>query len=458
MDDQTWDGLWWLPDTPESKVAGTLTIEDGRMRLALIGALDSHLTAGEAVTKDGTTTVSFTERSMERMEKAGVYPRVLGQAGNDAYTLEDCFQTRRRSQMFGGLQLQQLVVGQVFKGVHFEAGEALEFSKVYAWMNGLAHWVMESGLEESVEFTKSDDGLEQHTATNLKIKPLPLKTCAGPSGATVSLGQTYGVSGDSVVERRLTQDFYFSVAFGTKQPLATVLEQLSDLQDLVTAGTDRTAAYSKVSVRHPDVVHKVGDKTYDVPIEMFATWQVERGEERRTLTHHEMFFTLPDIGGFDGIERWLTITAKHRSALGRVMSTRYSSAMMVSDRVLNCAAALEAYDRDTHLDDVSFATRIQRSVDHAEEVFEKLVGHGPTWVNALKDARNDVAHHKASMGTVSSEHYFLAESAYWLFVLCVLRDAAAPVTAFDHIAEHKKYRWLQRRLDEVLSSTPPATS
>ena len=447
MDEKSWDGQWWLPQTPAEKVPGTLTVdEDGRLRLALIGALDSHLSAGEAVTEGGTTTVSFTERSMER---AGVYPRILGHAGNDAFTLEDCFQTRRSSSFFGGMQFQHILVAQVLKGVWFEPGEALEFSKIYAWMDGLAYWVLESGLEESVEFTKAEDGLEHHSATTLRIASLPLKTCGGQDGATISLGQTYGVAGDSIVERRLTQDFYFSVSFDRKQPLTTLLDHLSDLQDLVSIGTGNAAAFSAISLRHPDIVRNGEGKSYDMPIDMLANWQLKSVGSRK-LMHHEMFFSLPDLGGIDGVEQWLAISAKHRSSLGRVMATKYSPEMIVSDRVLNCAAALEAYDRNEHGDKVTFATRIERSTNKAGEIFERLVGDVEAWIAALKKARNDVAHHKTTIGA-STEHYFLADSAYWLFVLCILSDASAPPALFDHMAQHQRYRWLQRRLDEVLA-------
>lgn len=449
VNEQSWDGMWWLPETPDERVAGTLTLqEDGRLRLALIGALDSGLSAGEApVTKDGTTTVSFTERSMER---AGVYSRVLGLVGQKAYTLEDCFQARRSGALFGGLQSQRLVVGQVFEGVHFEPGEALEFSKAYAWMDYLAYWVMESGLEESIEFTKDDDGLDQHSATTLRVKPLPIKTCAAPTGAAVSLGQSYGVAGDNVLERKLTQDFYVSVSYGERQPLSRLLEQLSDIQDLVAIGTGRTPGYSKLSLRHPDVVHNLREKQYDVPIEMLATWQVEHDATISSLMHHDMFFSLPDLGGIAAVERWLAVTAVHRSPLGRVMATRYSKTMLVSDRVFNCAAALEAYDREKYGDDVTFAARVQRTIDTAGEPFSKLVADVSAWKTALKDARNDVAHHKARMGTVSSEHFYLAESTFWLFVSALLRDADAEESAFEQIAAHQRYRWLQRRLAEIL--------
>lgn len=445
-------GQWWLPESPERKVAGTLVISaEGTATLHLIGALRTQLESGESKTENGTTTVSFTESSIE---KAGILPRILGLAGSQGYTLEDCLQTSRRGGIFGGPETQQVRANQVFRGVHFESGEGLQFQKIYVWMEWLAYWTMQTGLKEPIEFRTSEDGIEQHSATTVKITPIPAQHCVGQSGAVVTLGQTYGVAGDGVVERRLTQDLSFSVAMPTLVGLTNLLEQVSDLQDLVTIGTGRTAAHTKLELRHPDVVREGKTQKHELPIAMYAAWQVVSDESRqKALTRHDMFFSLADLGGMGGVEKWLAVAGANRSALGRVMATRYQRSMFVSDRVFNCAAALEAYDRDKHGDSVTFAGRLTRSAALAGEPFQALVDDVDLWVKALKDARNDVAHHKASMGASSNEHLFLSPFAYWLFVLCLLREASAPSAVFDQITQHAQFRWLQRRLREVL---PPA--
>lgn len=184
---------------------------------------------------------------------------------------------------------------------------------------------------------------------------------------------------------------------------------------------------------------------------MFATWQVEPPSELSPLRPHHLLFSLRDLGGMDGISRWLEVSAKHRTALGRVMGTRYARAMFVSDRVLNCAAALEGYDRDSHPAKCDFGKRIRRLAGRAGDTFEGLVGDVPAWVKTLTDVRNDVAHHRARAAVMSSEQYFLGESAYWLFVLCMLRDAEAPPAVFGRISQHPQLRWLRHRITEVLT-------
>lgn len=449
------NGQWWLPETPDKKVSGTLAVDDkGKAELRLIGALRPYLDAGESETNDGVTTVSFTEESMA---KSGIYPRILGHAGQESFTLDDCLQVHRSGGIFGGLETERVIANQVFRGAIFDAGEPLEFHRINVSMDWLAYWVVKSAIQETVQFKGSEEeGYDKHLKTTLTIAPLDSESCAGVDGSTVTLGQTYGIAGDAIRERSLTQDFYFSVQVPEVRPLSEVLELASDLQNLVSVGTGRNAAFSSIDLRHPDLTQKIGDKSREVPVEMFAQWHLVSGAVKTLLTH-EMYFTLDHLGGLQGVERWLPIAARHRSALNRVAATRYMSDMFVSDRLINCAAALEAYDREKHQDDIYFADRLRRSAALAGAPFEDLVGDVEAWVKAVKQARNDVAHHNAAMTGGSTAHLVLSGSAYWLFQLCLLRDSAAPAAVFDHIPQHGEFRWLSRRHAEVLGTGSAAT-
>ena len=69
-------------------------------------------------------------------------------------------------------------------------------------------------------------------------------------------------------------------------------------------------------------------------------------------------------------------------ALSRVMTTRYGSSY-VGDLFLNCAAALEGYDRDKHGDDIYYVNRLKRCIEQAGDVFAYLVGYTDSWARAL---------------------------------------------------------------------------
>lgn len=437
-------GYWWLPANPDTRVPGRLTVTaEGRAELSLIGALDSYLSGGESTTdENGVTTTSFTEESMER---SGVYPRILGIGDSGNFTLQDCIQSQRH---LGTIETQRVTVSQVLRGVHFDPDGALKFQRLTAEMNWLPFWVARSGLEESYRFAKKD-GRDQIDAVDLRLAPLDTQTCAGQDGATVSLSQGFSISGNRVTERRMGQSFSFSIETSGLTSLEALLEQMSDLQDLVSIGTGKHAGYSTLTLQHPEVRLPAMPGEFGPPasIELIGRWRVVSQEGPENLNWHDMFFTLADLGGMEGVERWLAVAAAHRSELGRVMATKCSPSMYQSDKVLNCTAALEAYDRSTHKEDY-LVDRLKRLAAAAGDVFDELVGDVPAFATALKTARHDVAHHKTGMVTASSGHIFLGMSAYWLFAMCLLREGQAPDGVFEHIKQHPEFRWLSRRMRE----------
>jgi hypothetical protein len=134
------------------------------------------------------------------------------------------------------------------------------------------------------------------------------------------------------------------------------------------------------------------------------------------------------------------------------MASRYAKEMFVSDRLLNCSAALEAFDRDSTKREWSkLKTRLGRCADLAGNPFTNLVGDVSKWVEAIRLERDEVAHHFGRrMRTSSTTIYYLWESLYWLYVICILRDSGAPEDVFEHLQRHGQYQRLIRRIQAVI--------
>lgn len=440
MDSIEAPGQWWLPENPDHKVSGTLVIrESGEAELRLIGTLRSPFYGGDVATAiDGTTTITHSSRSMHN---AGLYPRILGQAGSKEYTLDDCFQTQLRENLFGdALGLESIHVHQVLQGAWFEQGEGLEFTRLVLHMDWLAYWVELSGISEN----RIVDSMER----TLTLRSIESQQFEGLDGTRMMLGQSWEVSGDGITERRLTQDFYFEVEAPTLMPLNALLSQAGALQDLVSIATGKRAAFKSISLRHPDVATRRGDTRYLSAIDLFAQWQVKNASTPKRLTSYDMPFSLTQLGGVDGISRWLNAVAEHIPALSRVMTAQYGSTY-VGDLFLNCAAALEGYDRDRHGDDIYYLERLKRCVVHAGDLFAYLVDDTDAWARAVKNRRNDLAHHNAGVEAATTEQRLLGSSAYWLFVLCLLRDASAPDAVFDNIRQVGSFQWLKLQLTDL---------
>ncbi|MBS2966680.1 hypothetical protein KGA66_26825 [Actinocrinis puniceicyclus] len=268
-------------------------------------------------------------------------------------------------------------------------------------------------------------------------------------GATLYLKQRLGVSGDGVSSRAIVQDFAFELEVANLTPVEELLEVASDFQDLISIATSRNAAFSGVAFRHPEVKGR-NDVYRD--IDYSAEWVAQPDD---LGAPRPLVFTLDAMGGVPALARWAAESRKYRSELGRVMSTRYVKSMYVSDKLLNRVAALESFDRAlTGRTNDTLRNRLKRSAERAGAEFKAMIGDIDKWSMIVKSDRNDVAHH-LGQGREGAVQYFLAESAYWLFVMNMLRVCDAPQTVFDSIAKYREFSMLCDRVPALVQATMP---
>ncbi|MGW4475852.1 ApeA N-terminal domain 1-containing protein [Nonomuraea sp. NPDC004354] len=422
-------GHFWLPETPDRSVPGILRFdpEDG-------GRLDLIDKPGEGVLPFG--------------RHPGMY-RILGIAAGKAYTLEDCFQTRRQIRMNGPLE-ERFYVNRILEGAHFEPGEAFEFIGASTGLKNLAYWMQLSGLKESWESTDSHGKPNKISVELTQLDDLLVEMIGG----RIAIRHTWSIRGDTTLERNIGQNFSVGVELHRITPLSELMDILGDIQDLVSIGVGRTAAFDQVHLYHPDVTRK--DSTgagIPIPLSLIASWQAKEKSYNNPPAPSEMPFTFNHIDGTAGLRRWMGKAAERRGLLGTVMGTRYSEKMYASDRLLNRVAALEALHRQCfHPGQMPLRVRLEELASYAGEPFIGQAGNVSRWCQVVKNERNNVAHHLGrnahiNQGTI----HYLAESSYWLFVICFLRECQMPQAVFDSIGEHSEFNWIKTKLIDVLS-------
>lgn len=450
-------GQWWLAECPDRKVPGTLTFSPAAGgKLTLIGALRTILEEGERTTTDGTVTISITEAAMQ---ESGQYPRILGEAANSLYTLEDCFRIRSSNILFGSQSSETIYVNRVLKGAVFERGEALEATGVTFGTHLLGDWVAETGISEEWTWPESNAALTSEPQFRLEARNLPERHVVCARGDTVRLEHRVGIRGDDISERCLSQRFFWRVDSPGKVGIDILVDLAGDLQDLVSVATNHPAAFRFMNFWHPDLIEERHDGTpMPIPISLYVRWNVHAEGDQRRLHEHDLLFTFREFDGIGGVGRWMDIADKHRASLGRVMASRHAEGMFASDRLLNCTAALEAFDRvrARSTKRATLKTRLHRCVSVAGAPFTALVGDVDAWVNAVIIERDDVAHNLGLRAhTTSTETHDLWQSLYWLFIICMLRESGAPAAALDHLQRHSTYRWLRPRIQVAVRAVAP---
>lgn len=437
-------GLWWLPDNREKQVPGILTYTPTEgARLELIGML-----RGPFDLVFGPEPQQLTDQDLDR---TGDYGRICGVAGGKAFTLEGCFRTGASNMLApqAGGSTEWVHVNRFVRGAELEPDEHVDTTRVDVRLLHLPYWIAEGGVAEKHYFPEKVP--EGEANITLEAHLLPDRVIKLDNGMTLSLCEQVTVVGDRVTERGLRRDFNVRLE-GELSELEEYLRVITTFQDLVSVGTDRTSTFEEFKFHHPDIVHERSDREpFSVPIDFYAQWSNWETRQPKTLHPHQLLFSLADLGGDDAIRRWCALALDHRGTVARLMATRYRSGGYVSDKLLNRAAALEALDRDTHdQDDIHFRERMLRLGALAGDPFTKAIGDVDRWAKRLKNARVAAAHHSnrhpAEAGRLD---YYLAETAYYLFVLCFLRHIEANDNAFDRIAKDDGFLRAARELRQT---------
>ena len=409
------EGHFWLPGQPDNRVAGRLAFDPVEgSDLSLIGALDE------------THNVS----------------RIVGMASDGAYTLDDCFLKRSNISF---IEKQIFHVGRIYGGVEYEQNENPIFDEFRIGMETLIEWVQPPHIEEDIHIGLDANGREH--PYKITTEPFDTKTIAMPDG-NLALQHIRGFDGDGLNRRRLTQALSLNLTLTKALPAADILDIASDLQDLVSIGTNRVAAYTFTHLYHEDLTTEgVNGARYPEPARLLVPWLAQPDRKKSDLNTYNMAFTFDELGGMAGIAKWLRTAADYRSMLGRVMSTRYVR-MFVEDRFMHRVVALEGLHHTWKgTKNTPMRTRLTQLGQLAGDPFSQLVPDVTAWCNKAKDERDNLAHHYGrTIHQDGTELLYSSEIAYWLFVLCMLRLADAPEIVFAHIAKNPDFTWLQGRM------------
>lgn len=418
-------GNWWLPGKEDTQVPGIIKYSvDNGSELQLIGSLPRPRTGND-----------------------GIYPRIHGFAGGMDFTLEDCFQRH-----WNGHD-ESISAQKCYTGILYTEDEP-NTDGMTVNMRYLTPWTNRRGITEE-DGPASSHPSDDRPFSILTARLQPDLSVVLADGVELTLAHWMQRSAHTGVEQSLRERYQWKIKFQELVTTITAIEYASDLQDLVTIATGRVAEYDEILFFHPDLRRMVGESEHRLPIKLLTDW-IPRDTSNSSGQRHavHMFFTFDELGGIDGVKKWMDAMSRHRSALGRVMASKYRKGLFVEDRLFHRAAAIEAFAR-TRIGNnkVKLPGALRHCCDLAGPIFERLVGDTEAWHVVAKSNRDDIGHHLGKRPNQSgSAMYFLAESLYWLFVLCALKEADAPDAVFKHISTHSDLAWLAPKIQAVVQA------
>lgn len=431
-------GHWWLPDTPEHRVAGTLTFNaDGGGQLGLLGLLADPYVERPG-DKPGIRLLAVQSRT---------YPRVLGESlDGELVELGGTFATSVNRNWLGDTAgSETLHVNHLLRGIHFDDVEQPVADGVYADLLHLPYWTGRTGLH-----TRHHDG--PHAPGDGIFDVLGARTetprFRPRAGVTGQVQQQLTTTGDGIVDRGLHQTQIVAFTGRTLRPVQEWIDLVTSFQHLVSIGMNRTAVLQSIAFTHPDLDRRPrSGRPVRHRFSYHAQWTDRDGwTEPRRRNDDEILFDLADLGGERAFRRWFDAAELHRLDLARVMHTRYSKTYRPADRLMARAAALEGFARRRHAGG-RFAQRIDHCIALAGEPFHIIAPNPIAWRDRLASERHDVAHNNDDLATASGFHsHLMAEAAYYLFVLCMLRAAEARTRVFDRAVTNRDVKWIGEQL------------
>ena len=317
-------GHWWLPESPEHQVAGTLSYEpDGYPQLELMGTLS-----------DGGTTVAGAV-ALGRM------------TDGEPVTVEADFEASRAGNMLPGVEVlsQTVAVRRAIVGAHLVSQEERRYSAAVIDVTDVRPW---TGWPPPIAQHPSADEI----AINYRQPP---ELRAEVDWGTIRLRGSWRSEGDNSSFRKLTVGAAFRCERREPATVETWLDEaVGPLRDFVSLATDRANQVVEVLVKpvqQDGFARLVYPATrVEVPV--------------RDASSHEFPFTALSIEGeFEALlGRWLAIRRLQRRACALYLATQYRASELPETRFLNVTSAAEAYHRR------AVGPDLRRSEKHKEQV------------------------------------------------------------------------------------------
>ena len=424
MEELNLEGLFWLDNKPDDQVAGRLTFDSTNGAcLDLIG-------------------------SLHEIEETLGQSRILGIAGGKELTLVDCLRTNA-SMGFPGLFREQYRATLVLSGSQITESQPLEFDTVRIKLRHLDSWIWKTGTDVQIIPDEQGIGIGEIQVTH---KPLEKEVVPTDFGE-LELTFAYGFDPDPFHTTTLTQTALLGAHFSDSRTIEHILETCTTLRNLLTIGVGAPAFFIEATLMCSDLRRDLGDgRTSPIPIGLYIPVLGDPNKaEVKNIHPSQMLFTFDDIGGLEGIARWVRTATKFKTVVGSLLSHWYLPTIYTDNRFLNIIIAAEALERiRQNQQNINFSNGLEGLANYAGKPFKMLVQDVKPWVNEVVRLRINNLVHRGLHGDIEGPRLFwLSESLYFLVVLCLFRECGVAEKTLSKITRHQRFISTAKQLNST---------
>lgn len=384
-------GWFWRAATPQQRAPGRLIVDGtGRILLTLSGSLrdDFHLYFGTSSRNDGLT---FHEQHL-----------IYGYCGQPV-TLYQC------QRIYGSLQgTESYEAISVLTGGHFP--EEPRFNLVKMHFANLSNW--------------------------MKGKP---------NLATFSEFEFRGTETRMALVQH-NDDLAIEFILDDQNSLDEIIDLCSHIQMLGEIGLNDSAPMTCLTVSK-----ELGKTWYELFTSEIQADKSMDFEEYFQAFLNNTIFHFSDIGGLDGMARWIETSEKFRPVITLLKDARRNPMEHLDSNAIKNIIAAEIFAKiQSKTTKITNFRRTLRSL--AEYAGEPFIGslQADKWAQKVVILRKDLIHPVSARIVSPEESYWLSETIYYLLVLCLLKECGIPEGALTAIQKHGMLEWVGKEFRRYL--------
>lgn len=319
------NGIWWIPQKPALKIAGTLRYDS---------------TEGASLDLIGTF------KNLPDLTNVSAPDIVLGFAGGKAVTLYKCIESRTNMSMSVGAPVMTLTsyfVNIVFLGHHFQKEEDLVFETISVNYSYLEEWTRITGIKFGLT-TDNSQRLVKYDASY----SFPDKVVVKPGDFDLTITYSFKDGGDRLKNIEFIQTTYLEIS--PRLPInfnEYHSKFLYHLQNLLSLGIGRAVYPLEIKGKNSNCkIELENGKTVLKDIGVFYRLG-KMPEFSKKLHPHDMFFCYSDIASeFEKcLKNWFSKSELLAPVYDLYFATLYNPAMYLQHEFLSLTQSIESYHR-----------------------------------------------------------------------------------------------------------------
>jgi hypothetical protein len=382
-------GYFWLPEKPEKKIPGILSIDDGgKIELEIIGHFKEDI--------DSFNDNNDPTRIIGHIEKDGLV------------TLDECFYIKK-NHSFGGISKSKIRANKVLSGAAWDKNEPVTFNTFSFSIDCLDEWVGISGINVINDW-------DNHTAT-INYSPPETISFFLDNGMKCEIHFAHTLpSFPAITEAKITQRAYLKLESKSLLRLNDFTTVAFKITNLMCFAMDEIVSIQNVSATSSEIIFNKGEENQH-PVRVSIYYEsIPYTEKKPKKSQHEMLFNFRTIK--KDIQKvfnnWLKAYEYLYPALGLYFSTKTGAQKYLEGKFLALVQGLETYHRrtsdETLMESTAFESLVAKILTECpEENAEWLKGrlmHGNE-INLGKRLNRIIEPFKAHLGTSRSRSKIL---------------------------------------------------